>query len=757
MRISTTQLYSDATRNMIEGQSRLADIQSKIASGKNFTSLAEDPVAANQVVNLNRELAQLNIFQTNIDATRRRLELGETTLSNLNTALDRARDLSVQAASNTLTDSDRRAVSYELEQIVGFAANLMNTKDAKGEYVFSGGKGTTQTYHLEGGRYVYQGDSSTRDIQVGSSVFVQASESGQKIFESISGKAELSVTGAIASAIIDYEVTDTDEFRALTSSVGDIELSVSRTEFPLDGLSYSLLGSNGEPIVDAQGRVMSQIPYTESMAAPNTLRVALSGVDLTLSLPSDIDMAVEPQILPAASISSTLADSFKVTNPITAAAIFETLGPLTLDVVADLPNPGEFTYQLLDETGAVVNDAANNPISGSWDPQVPASEQAPDVVADLGGIQLSFTPIGVASSQATWSRDTDMVAGSFTITNQTAIETEFAELGPFSLEVSLDVDNGAPLLNEYSWRLVDKDTNTAFDINQMPVSGTFVGDAGPLTPIEAEFEGWSLDLSPLGYAGTQQSWSLEPSNQQPGILLENDTSGLLTQATLLDATDFTNFMQGSDTLIAAGDLQLSVEYDQAGGYTWSLLNSSGITLDTGNYDADTATSTTSNIVTTQGASGMELTFELPLDQTSYSKTLSYEAPLSARIRFEQDDTNILNALLDTIDVLRTPAQSDPQALAALNEQMSTILNQLNEAQGQIGDTWATIGARINSVDKAESSNIDFQLITQSTLSAVEDLDYAAASTELARKQLALEAAYASFAKIQGLSLFNYIN
>ena len=165
MRISTGQVFTNANNNMMENQSSLLDIQNKLSSGKQFTSLAEDPVGASQVVSLTRELAQLEMFNSNIDASRRRLELEETTLDDINTASDRARELVLQAANGTLSDVDRRTIAYELEELVGYMAGLMNSRDAKGEYLFSGSQGQTQTYIEKGGRYEYQGDTSTRQIQ----------------------------------------------------------------------------------------------------------------------------------------------------------------------------------------------------------------------------------------------------------------------------------------------------------------------------------------------------------------------------------------------------------------------------------------------------------------------------------------------------------------------------------------------------------------------------------------------------------------
>jgi flagellar hook-associated protein 3 FlgL len=60
------------------------------------------------------------------------------------------------------------------------------------------------------------------------------------------------------------------------------------------------------------------------------------------------------------------------------------------------------------------------------------------------------------------------------------------------------------------------------------------------------------------------------------------------------------------------------------------------------------------------------------------------------------------------------------------------------------------------VDQQASVVRDTTLGLKTTLSNIEDLDYATAITQMNKQMLALEAAQSSFAKISQLSLFNYI-
>jgi len=69
---------------------------------------------------------------------------------------------------------------------------------------------------------------------------------------------------------------------------------------------------------------------------------------------------------------------------------------------------------------------------------------------------------------------------------------------------------------------------------------------------------------------------------------------------------------------------------------------------------------------------------------------------------------------------------------------------------------ASIGTRLNEVDAAKSSANDLSDQYASTLSGLRDLDYAKSISDLARQQITLQAAQQSFAKVNGLSLFNFL-
>lgn len=92
----------------------------------------------------------------------------------------------------------------------------------------------------------------------------------------------------------------------------------------------------------------------------------------------------------------------------------------------------------------------------------------------------------------------------------------------------------------------------------------------------------------------------------------------------------------------------------------------------------------------------------------------------------------------------------------LSEEVANALGNLENAQTVILEGQSSVGARLNLIDNVRNSNADIRLATQESLSELQDLDFAAAVSKLTQETFILEAAQASFARVSGLSLFNYI-
>lgn len=97
--------------------------------------------------------------------------------------------------------------------------------------------------------------------------------------------------------------------------------------------------------------------------------------------------------------------------------------------------------------------------------------------------------------------------------------------------------------------------------------------------------------------------------------------------------------------------------------------------------------------------------------------------------------------------------SENAGLQTINNQ---LMEQLDTALNNILSYEAQAGVRLNQLDIANQINADVIAISQETQLTLEDVNLAEAAVNLNLEQIYLEAAQQSFARIQGLTLFNYI-
>ncbi|WP_198246054.1 flagellin [methane-oxidizing endosymbiont of Gigantopelta aegis] len=71
-------------------------------------------------------------------------------------------------------------------------------------------------------------------------------------------------------------------------------------------------------------------------------------------------------------------------------------------------------------------------------------------------------------------------------------------------------------------------------------------------------------------------------------------------------------------------------------------------------------------------------------------------------------------------------------------------------------TESSVGARLNLIEKQQNAHADYLLDMETAKSRLKDLDYASAISQFNQETLALQASQQAFAKVQNLSLFQFI-
>ncbi|MCB1920811.1 MAG: flagellar hook-associated protein FlgL [Candidatus Competibacteraceae bacterium] len=117
--------------------------------------------------------------------------------------------------------------------------------------------------------------------------------------------------------------------------------------------------------------------------------------------------------------------------------------------------------------------------------------------------------------------------------------------------------------------------------------------------------------------------------------------------------------------------------------------------------------------------------------------------------------SIFKVLDNLVTTLETPSQTSVED-AIMTEALANALNDIDQSMRNLNLAQGRIGSRMNALDAQDDVNQNFNLQLKTLQSDIGAVDYADAATRLNEELLALQASQQSFAKIQGLSLFDYL-
>lgn len=248
MRISTLQAFNNGVTGLQRNYANITRTQEQISSGNRILTPADDPVASVRLMQLEQQKAVLDQYGENLTAAKNSLTQEEVSLNSVNTVLQRVRELTVQAGNGALSKEDRSSIAAELKEREDELLSLMNTRNARGEYLFAGFQGKTQPFVRQAdGQYSYQGDEGQRRVQIASSLSVPVSDNGKRIFENVTNAGRLSAATATvdgtpsALAISAPLVSDEVAFAGL----GDISITFAGAPNERD---YTVTDANGNTL-----------------------------------------------------------------------------------------------------------------------------------------------------------------------------------------------------------------------------------------------------------------------------------------------------------------------------------------------------------------------------------------------------------------------------------------------------------------------------------------------------------------------------
>lgn len=267
IRLSSLQIHSTGVRGLLDMQKAVSHTQEQIASSKRVLTPGDDPIATTRILALNQELALNTQYNSNLETLRNRLQREETAIAGIDDLVRSAQELVTQAGNGALNSEQRGFMAVELQSIVEGMAQLMNSRDASGEFIFAGYQGKTEPFvRGDDGRFRYEGDEGQRTINIAAATSVASSDSGKNLFVDVESVANTVVATANASnrglppaSIGSERIADPEAFAKFFPEDVIIEFR------PLNETVPASLNYNVKQVSD--GRILSQNkPYVSGEA-----------------------------------------------------------------------------------------------------------------------------------------------------------------------------------------------------------------------------------------------------------------------------------------------------------------------------------------------------------------------------------------------------------------------------------------------------------------------------------------------------------
>ena len=279
---STNGMLSQITNQ----QNNLYDLYNKINSGQKFTNISEDPLAAADLIKINKQLSEIGAYVDNINKATTQINAQEETFSSIVERMQRLYELAVQASNTPSGEDGFKACLSEIQQIKENIVDLANTQ-YDGKYIFAGTNVTTTPFELgDDGSVTYNGtpENNTagyeRRIEISDGVYIELNSAGDTIFGT-------------------YDPNDPAKSSGLFGVIGELEEIM--TAEPMDNQAVSEHLGNIEAAIEHISEIQSKhsttaskLKMTSELLESNELTLQSRKAEISeVDLPSAISQLVQ--------------------------------------------------------------------------------------------------------------------------------------------------------------------------------------------------------------------------------------------------------------------------------------------------------------------------------------------------------------------------------------------------------------------------------------------------------------------------------
>jgi len=227
MRISTNTLYQAGFAKLSDLQSNQSKLQQQIATGRRILSPSDDPIASARALEVSHEKNVNNSFADTRKVAQLKLNTLEANLTSVTNLLVATQSSLVAAGNGALSNAERKIIGTELQGSLDALIGLANTKDAAGNFIYSGFKSDTAAFTATPTGATYNGDAQQQLLQVDPQRQMSVNVTGDTLF--LNGSNVFSTLKDIVTLLntpITDATTQANFTSGLSTAIGKLQGSV---------------------------------------------------------------------------------------------------------------------------------------------------------------------------------------------------------------------------------------------------------------------------------------------------------------------------------------------------------------------------------------------------------------------------------------------------------------------------------------------------------------------------------------------------
>ncbi|MEN1967321.1 flagellar hook-associated protein FlgL [Lentibacillus sp. N15] len=182
MRITQSMLSNNMLRNISSSYDQLNTYMDQLSTGKKINRPSDDPVIAMKGMNYRSQATAIEQYKRNTGEVHNWMDNSDAALDKATQAMQKLRELAVQASNGTNDTQERESIRKEAEQLKEYLIDIANTK-VNDKYIFNGTDTNTKPVTInEAGELTVPGKTKPVMIEVASGTKLQANVDPSSVF-----------------------------------------------------------------------------------------------------------------------------------------------------------------------------------------------------------------------------------------------------------------------------------------------------------------------------------------------------------------------------------------------------------------------------------------------------------------------------------------------------------------------------------------------------------------------------------------------